>query len=416
MIKVLKKMQNVGLYILASFIPAFISVVMNPFIAKNMSSMDYSIVGFYSSFNLLLTPLVSFYLAHFFSKRYYECSEEQRQQLKALIYRIFFIFSLGMAFLSVLGIWIYNVFFNKNSIIPLFPYVFLFVGALFFNCFYTLELSHLKMKRNAKLFFVFSMVQSVLIASTTLVLVVLLKWGALGKMLAPLIEALALASFILFRNRNLLFVNVSTAQISNVIKFCYPLVLTAMLGFFSKGFDCVLLERFNNPKEFALYTIGLQFASYLILFTNALQNTFQSDIYECIAKKNSKKLIKIGLLLLFASISVVVLFILFAPFVIEVLTYGRYTDASQYARIMSISIIFMVMFYFFSTINVAKGKTKILLVNKIIVSFFAVLVTPFFVQRYMYEGGAICQVVVWFFSLVCLLFISNFNFHRKSNV
>lgn len=411
--KKLKMMHNVGLYVLASVIPAVFSILINPFVAKNMSPMDYSIVGFYTSFNLLLTPLVSFYFSHYYSKKYYESSDEKKVFLKAVIYRLFFFVSSLIAVFSIVGIALYKVFFNNNSSIPLFPYVFLFVATLFFNCFFMLELNHLKMKREVWAFFLFSMIQTLLIVLSTFLFVIFFKWGAYGKMLAPLVESIVLFVFILYKNRSLLFVHIPFSEFPKILSFCYPIVLTAMLGFFTKGFDCILLERFNNSKEFALYTIGMQFSAYLTLLTNALQNTFQADIYESVAKKNNAKLIKIGLLLFFASVFIVLCFVCFAPSVIDILTYGRYTDAAQYAKIMSISIIFSVMFYFVSTINVAKGKTMILLVNKIVVSIFAIVIIPFMVQHYMYKGGAVCQILVWLFALISLLFFSNINLSKR---
>ena len=112
--KKLKMMHNVGLYVLASVIPAVFSILINPFVAKNMSPMDYSIVGFYTSFNLLLTPLVSFYFSHYYSKKYYESSDEKKVFLKAVIYRLFFFVSSLIAVFSIVGIALYKVFFNPK--------------------------------------------------------------------------------------------------------------------------------------------------------------------------------------------------------------------------------------------------------------------------------------------------------------
>ena len=414
MMNAMKVLNNAGLYILASIIPPFFSILINPFVAKNMSPMDYSIVGFYSSFNLLLTSLVSFFLTHYYSKKFYECSEEGRIILKAVIYRLFFLVSSLIAAISIVGIGLYKYFLNENSLIPFLPYVLLFVATLFFNCFYTLELNHLKMKRNAIVFFSFSIVQSILIVLSTLFFVIIFKWGAFGKLLAPLIESLVLFLFILYKNKSLLRVHVPFSAFPNVLLFCYPLVLTAMLGFFTKGYDCILLERLNNSKEFALYTIGLQFSTYLTLLTNALQNTFQSDIYESVAKKNKRKLLKIGGLLLVSAVFVVLCFVSFAPFIINILTYGRYIDAARYAQIMSVSIIFSVMFYYVTTIFVAKGRTKLLLINKIVVSICAIIITPLMIKKYMYVGGAACQSILWIISLISLCICSKIIPNRKT--
>lgn len=398
--------KDVSAYLLASIIPAFISLLVNPLIAKNMSPEDYAIVGFYSSFSLLLTPLLSFYLNHYLGKRFYECDVEGRKQLKATILRIFLIISPILSLIALFGIWVYKTFFNEGSVIPFFPYSLFYVCSLYLTIYYSLEQMDLKMHRKSGTFLKLALLHSALIVGTTLLLVVLFKFGAVGKMLATVIEASILFIIVLVRNEELLKYSVSIKEIKVAMSFCLPLVLAAMLSFFTKGYDSVLLERLGNTKEFALYSIGLQFSAYLGMFTTAIQNTFQSDIYEAVSHNNRSKLLKLALMFFLVSAVVVSLFCLLAPIIVKILTMGRYTLAAKYARVCSISLVFSVLYYFVSTIFIARGHNKMTLINKISIALFSMIAFPFMIGRYQYIGAGITLSIIFLLSTVNLYFIN----------
>ena len=73
---ILKYGKSVGIYFAASFIPMLLLAAVNPLIAINMTPEDYAVSGFYNSFTALFTPIVVFYMLHYYNKRYYEIGPE----------------------------------------------------------------------------------------------------------------------------------------------------------------------------------------------------------------------------------------------------------------------------------------------------------------------------------------------------
>lgn len=402
--------RHTGLYILAAVIPAAISLFINPFVAKNMSPMDYATVGYYNSFTTLFIPLISLYLTHYYSKKYYECDESGRRRLKALIYKVFIYLSPIITIVVGAGLWCYSYYFNPESSIQYFPYALIYLSTLYFQCFFTLELVDMKMRRLPMSYFKLSIIQSAIIISSTVLLVIILKWGAVGKLLAVLIEALILFFAIFMRNIDLIRIKVTFKEIRDSLVFCFPLIIAAMLSFFTKGYDSVLLERLGNNVEFANYTIGLQFSGYLGMVTTALQNTFQSDIYEAIHQNNRKKTLKIFALLLVSTLLIVALFCLMAPYVVKILTYNRYAEATPYAILTSVSLIFSVSYYFLSTVFIARGRTKATLFNKIIVAAFTFVCYPLIIREFEYVGGACAISLAFFAGILGYLLLMKVNY------
>lgn len=73
--------QKASWYMGASLFVAFIGIVLNPLYASNLSHADYAIIGYYSSFNLFLYPILHFCLFSYYSRQYYFTPEEKRERL-----------------------------------------------------------------------------------------------------------------------------------------------------------------------------------------------------------------------------------------------------------------------------------------------------------------------------------------------
>ena len=101
------QIMNLSIYMLAALVPMFLSLLANPFIAKNLSPTDYAIVGYYTAFNTLFGPFVNFYLLHYYTKRFYELNKNERQILKSTIFRALIYFSFVLALIVFILLYIY---------------------------------------------------------------------------------------------------------------------------------------------------------------------------------------------------------------------------------------------------------------------------------------------------------------------
>ena len=86
----------------------------NPMMAKNLSPEDYATIGYFSSFNLLLTPLITFFLTNFYTQRYFKVSEEERENIKVTVMKLAIYLSFAMAVISIIGLYVYHVLINSQ--------------------------------------------------------------------------------------------------------------------------------------------------------------------------------------------------------------------------------------------------------------------------------------------------------------
>jgi len=415
-IRVINASKHVAIYLLASIIPMLINLAINPLIAMNMQPRDYAIVGFYTSFNSLISPLIVFYMLHYYTKNFFEVDEEERIILKSTLIKLLIYFSGLLSILCFMGIWIYYFIAGVSESFPFFPYALLTVFALPLTGIYSLTTVDYRMQRKSLSFFKISLANSLMLIAMNLFLVVSLKWGAFGKLLAPFVTNLTFFLYCLYKYRNILHHKFEWDRSKKIIIFCIPLTLAAMLTFFTGGYDRVLLERIGNVNELGYYVVGIQIAQYISVFQTSIGSTFQPDLFQAIIQKDSKKLTKVITMLIGSTAFVVFIFILLAPIIIDLLTAGRYNESVKYAQIAALSTLTSAMYYTVSQITIARGQTTIPLINKIVGSVLCIFMFNFFISRYEFVGAAWGLVFSYIMTLFGnLILLKIFSLRENAN-
>lgn len=411
-----KRIFDIIAYFGASLVPMLMNILINPLISLNMDPEDFAIVGYFTSFNALITPLISFYFIQFYIKRYFELELNERLKLKAMIFKALIWFSFGVAVLSAAGILSYIKFLNEEFSLPVFPYLFISVATLPFTGIYSLELADFKMKRESHVYFRISFFYGLLIVILNLLYVVVMKQGALGKMLAPLCTNVLFFGYLLYKNSYLFSIRTSFRDFKQVFIFCLPLALGASLGYFTNGYDKTYLETLNQPIEYGYYVVGASIATYLSIFSTAISTTFQPDIYEAIAIGNTGKLYKTFFVQLLLVSIVTIVFILFCPFLVKILTAGKYTLSTNYVRIMSLATISSTLYYNINCISIAKGYPRLYLLTTVIGGICIVCLMPIFVNRWTFMGGAYMTVLSFIILFGINLALLAYVLHKNKRV
>lgn len=400
--------QTVSRYFSASLIPMLLNLLINPLVALNMSPEDFAITGYFTSFSALIGPIIAFYMLHYYNKRYFELDDDGREHLRALLYKALIVFSFGITIVCIFLLFVYMHYFADLTF-STFPYLYIAVISIPFTGIYSLELADYKMKRESKPYLRLSLTKGIGGVILVLLFVVLLKWGATGKLLSTLFTEVLVFIYLFYKHIDVWKVRTEAKELLPVLKFCWPLALGAALGYFSNGYDKAVLEPLGNVDEFGYYCVGISIAAYLGVFTSSISATFQPDTYEAIIKDDRKKLIKVVLLRLILVLAVILLFVLFCPLLVRLLTAGKYMEAVPYARISAFVTLTSSMYYIINDYSIARGKPHLYLITTVIGTLAIIGLMPFFVKTFSYSGGAIMNVlsyVLLFFINWILLFFS----------
>lgn len=398
--------KNLSIYFGASLIPMILTLVSNPWIAKNMSPEDYAVSGYYTSFNSLISPIIWFYLIQFYIKEYFNINEIERRRLLVVIAQSLVWFSGLVSVLCFFSLLFYIKYLKPGNEMTISPYLAFSVFAIPLSGLYNLKLAQYRIKKKASSYFLLSVLNGVVGVLCTVLFVVIFHWGAFGKLLGPLIcnFAVFICMLILFSEE--LKSKFDFNEFKKVFVFCLPLAASAMLGYFTNGFSTTYLESVGNATEYGVYVVGASIGAYLSVFATAIGNTFQPDIFESIVKKQWRRYIKLCILKISLIALVAICFIIAAPFIISILTANRYVDSSPYAQIIAISTISYAIYLLINDFSIATNRPKIYLYTSVLGSLFIIICMPIAVSKWTYFGGAWMNVLSYVaFSLISLMFL-----------
>lgn len=413
LLKYKSRFVNIFRYFAASIIPLVLNLLINPWISKNMSPTDFATVGYYKSFTTLIQPFIWFYVLHYYTKSYYELDEENRKILRGNIFKFLIYGSLILSVVSLAGIIIYSIYFNKGSDIPLYPYVYISTFTIPLTGIYQLSLIDLKMGRKSGSYLALSSTHAVLVFATLWIMVVMAKMGAFGHLTSLLITNTISFAYCAYTSRDLFKIAIDWGTIKKMLIFCAPLTLAAMLSFFSGGYEKVYLERLGETTELGYYVVGATMAGYIQVFSSAIGSTFQPDIYKAIAERNKKSYIKYTIVVIGFTALIAAVVILLAPIIIDILTAGRYTYSAKYLKIIALSSITSAIYYMISQFTIALGLTRIPLYNKIIGSILCIAMYKFMIDQWQFDGaayGVAISFMIFTIGNLALLFLQRKKF------
>ncbi len=410
--------SNAGLYFAASLIPMILSLVTNPWIAKNMSPEDYAISGYYTSFTSLISPIIIFYMIHYYIKEYFRRSEQERERLMAVIAKATVWFSGLMSLICFFALYIYLKYLKEDLVFAISPYLALMVFALPLTGLLNLQLSQYRMQKRATAYFRLSVGNGILNTLMTVLFVVLLKWGAFGKLLGPLVCNAMVFVMMVVMFRKYLITETTLCEFRPVFVFCLPLAVSAMLGFFTSGFSTNYLESLGNTVEYGYYIVGASIGSYLTVFGAAIGNTFQPDLYESVINRRWRKYMLVLGIEIVGILLIALAFIVLAPYIISVLTAGRYVSSTPYAQIIALSAVTSTIYYLVNNFSIATNHPNLYLYTSLLGSVFIVLAMPWAVDAYGYYGGAWMSVFSFIafaiMNVLLLLFVHRHRFIHKA--
>lgn len=399
------KLKSFSIYFIASIITAIIGLLVNPLMAMGLSHSDYAIIGYYSAYGSLLTPIISFSLQSYYARNYHLLDNATRRKLYNCLMSVFFTLS-ALAFVAFfIGYYAYHRKFVSS--IPFAPYALLSFLPLFFSSFYNLYLLDLRMEDNAKKYSMITVANSLLGAILSILLVYFLKYGATGRLVALLIISVIFSFYSIIATK--VKFQWDWVLIRPALKFCFPIMLSGILSFFFIGIDRPLLAELNDNFMLGLYNVGLQISAYLAIFGNVLLQTFDPDLYKytSLGQHRNVFLLVIGITIACAVPNI--LFMIVSKPLIGILTAGRYVDASLFTNILCVKNITMTFAYVMSGVLIGYGFSGYELINRTVGAVLAIIIYKILITNLGFYGAAWGQGVTWLamglISCCCLMII-----------
>lgn len=405
-----KYAKNASLYMLVTIITSVIYIAINPLMSLFMSPDDYAIVGYYTSFYLLLTPILSFSLVTYYARNYVKLDAAQRDILADTLLRTLLFISIILLPIVAGG---FLVYFHLTEVtLPIFPFFILVLLSRYFNTFSMMLQTRFRMEQQARKFFNLTLVAALISVVLSIIFVTIFKWGAFGFLLAPLLAEMAMAVY----SYKKLYTGTpfNRTALEDSLKFCWPITVSASLWYFISGVDRAMLEPLDDINNLALYNVAISVVGRLTMIYQALLMTFQPDIFTAAHQNNRRKILLILGVIFALNCIPNILFMILAKPAMYILTADRYTASYVFVGVMALGNISASIYFCTAQVIVAYGLTKTDMMVKIAGAVVSVMMFKWLISDYQFMGAAWGRVVIYILlTIITLMFVSIYKIYKK---
>ena len=398
----LSKIKSTGIYLLVPLINFGFSIFTSPVFAKYLSAEEFGYFGYYSTLSGFILVFYSLSFQTYYMSIYFRESPAERKATQASL--VLFVLLWNVVFFPVSYGFLYLYFKYSQSIIPFFPFALLTLGGTVLGVSKGFVQINFRLEQKPIRFLIWVSGFRVLTIVISLYFVIVPKLGLMGRMAGIFIVEvifLVISLYLTFKNQR---INIDRNVIKKSIRKILPLLPASLLFIPIFSYDNIALERMHQPKEMGLYNIGKNIAQYLYTALYPFFQAFEPDIYKNAIARNTRGLVRIGLLIGGITVCSLVCFWIFSPYLISYLTAGKYTEALRFSNILAVTYCLIIFYSVFDAIVMAWQETKAHLVINAIVSTCSIIMFTLGAHFFSQMGVAFASSLNWTLMILIQIF------------
>jgi O-antigen/teichoic acid export membrane protein len=408
----LDMMKSSGIYALGAVASPLISLVLTPFLTRNLSSTEYGSFAVLNTVIALVTAITQLGLIPAFFRAYngdYDSPRDRSGVLSATIILLSLVtIPIGIA-MMITAPWLSEFLFKSPS----------FSGSVRFTALVIIlqnltvpGISWLRAEKRAVLYSALSIANLLLVLITTIVLVGVLHTGVSGALLAQGVGLAAIVvctlPIMLLRAGRQQSLHLRSDIVRNLLSFGVPTIFSDMAAWVLQVSDRYLLSLFGSLAQTASYSVAYSLGGVLAPLVLSPFGLAWVPVRYAVAKREDATDI---FRLVFRWWSIVLLFAAFAlsllsTLVLEVLFPPAYHSAEPIIPIIALSTLFLGIYYIFSTGIYIRRKTVFTILFMSIAASVNLLLNIFFIPRFGAMGAAVSTLLAYV-ALVLVTYIVN---------
>lgn len=267
----LKNIVKQSIYYLLGIFSRSLVFLLLPLYIHTLTSAEIGLYELFSSISILLAIILPLEITQSIAKLKTNPNlnpiEVNNKSEKALFFTVI---SFGVfALIGIVLIIIYKNYFQEQEVslfVPIFSITYLFFNGIF----YYLQ-NDLRWSQKSKEYAYSTFVQSIIIASTTLLLYITSNFGIIGLYISLNLGVIAGILYILHRNLDYLRMNWHWDEIYTLLKFSIPLAISGGLFYLASIIDKWFLSYFVNLEALGRYGVSIKISAIAIFFFQTLQ-------------------------------------------------------------------------------------------------------------------------------------------------
>lgn len=392
-----KLTKSSGIYILASVASPLISLVLAPFLTRNLSPSDFGILTITNTSIALTAGITQLGLASAFFRAYsYDFSSQQdKRDVVATATSLLCLSSmLVVIVLALMSSTVAHVLFGRSTSGN---YILLACGVVLLQNLTVPGMAWLRAESRPFAFSLLSISNVVVTLAVTIYLLGVLHWGVSGAIIANgagygFIVICTLPIIILRAG-----LKIRTKIMRNLLSFGLPLVLNFVAYWILQFSDRYLLGLFTSLAETARYAVAYSLGSALsVVIIGPFAIAWPATVFAIAKRKDAAQVFKLvfrwfSLLLLFSAycLSLVGIWLLNQFFPVA------YHSAAFVIPIVAVSISFYGVYYVFKSGLDIRRKTWLISVYTTIAALINVALNFFLIPHYGAMGAAVSTLFAY---------------------
>jgi O-antigen/teichoic acid export membrane protein len=395
--------KNSTAYTLVNILPFVTGFITLPIYTRYMTPNDYGLLSLVSSFQAVLTTMVSLQLGSALPRYFFEYKgKELKIFFSTTIYSIALIALFFLFIIHLNGNYLVHLIFPRSQI-AYFPYFFISLVTIFFSQLSQVAQLLLVVQEKGGIILYRSIIATILGVALGIYFVVYLKMAALGSLLAGAVGGFFMLLLNLWLVKDFFILAWRKVYFIQSLKYGLPIVPHAMGGFLFMYSDRVVMEKFLPLSAIGIYSIADRFSMLLKNLVNSINNALSPNFTK-IAVDNENKAVQIWKKLITkwaVLISLVYLALaLFLEEVIIILLPAKYHTAYLIVPILLGAYIFRGLYCFASAPLFFRKQTKFIPLITLTAGLFNVVANILLIPIFGLYGAALTTLLSFMVTFV----------------
>lgn len=186
--------------------------------------------------------------------------------------------------------------------------------------------------------------------------------------------------------------------------FNLPLLPHYLSGTILNQADRIMIGQMVGNSQAAIYTIAYNIAMLMLLFTDAINNSFTPWMYQKMKERKFVEINSLGRSIVSIIALLVILLLFFAPEVILIFASKEYADALYIIPPVAVTTFFIFLYVMYANIEFYFEENKMIMVASILAAILNLLLNYIFIPIFGYYAAAYTTLfcyIIYTFSHYC---------------
>ncbi len=398
--------KNTFIYTILQLVNSGIPFLLLPVLTRYLSPEDYGMIATYNTLVGVLSIFVGLSMSGAVGVSFFHLKQEE---LKKYIGNVFNILLLSVSSVTIVVMLIEPYLIEKLKLPVLWLYIAILV--VWMQMITSINLTLWRSQHKAKPFALYSVVQTLLNISLSLVLIIVLHYGWEGRVTgsASAVIVFGLLSIVFIFKRGYAVVNYSIGYMKDALKFGITLVPHQLALWMRTGVNILLITAIEGVSQTGLYNVGFQFGMIVGVLSFAFNNAYAPYLYEKlknITPEVQKNLVKFTYMYFAGLIVFAILLSTFFVWLIPYFLGDSFHGASEYVYWISLAYAFQGMYHMVVNYIFYAKKNHFLSMVTVSTSIFHVVLSYLLIKHFGAIGAAYALTVSFFLTFILVWRIS----------